>query len=68
MNLGFVRQPVVANTTHGDQAKRMWSQIVTTSAEPCPDSSHTVMSGCWLKPLTSQFVISAMTKPPIGFL
>lgn len=44
VNLGFVRQPAVGNTTHRDHTRRMWSQIVTTSAGPYPDSSHTVMS------------------------
>jgi hypothetical protein len=27
-----------------------------------------VMSGCWVKPLTSQFVISISTQSAIGFL
>ena len=46
----------------------MWSQIVTTSGTKGSKSSQTVFNSPPVSTLTSQIVISAVTKPPIGFL
>ena len=64
--IGISNSP--AATSKGKKAVAVRSQIVTASAGNSPHSSQTVMSGCPVKLLTSQFVISVLAKPPIGFL